>query len=81
MAQGVAVPGAGTEKHEHSAPGKNYLNAESGIWSWLTTVDHKRIGIMYLVSVLIAFSLGGFFALSSVEARAAFHAANAISPS
>jgi cytochrome c oxidase subunit 1 len=63
MAQGVAVPGAGTEKHEHSAPGKNYLNAESGIWSWLTTVDHKRIGIMYLVSVLIAFSLGGFFAL------------------
>ena len=20
-----------------------------GLWSWLTTVDHKRIGIMYFV--------------------------------
>ncbi|MBI2392319.1 MAG: cytochrome c oxidase subunit I [Deltaproteobacteria bacterium] len=60
----VAVPGAGTEKHEHgSPPGSNYLNAQSGVWSWLTTVDHKRIGIMYLVSTLIAFALGGFFAI------------------
>src|SRR3954467_4299583 len=60
----VAVPGAGTEKHEHgSPPGTNYLNAERGIWSWLTTVDHKRIGLMYLASTLTAFALGGFFAL------------------
>jgi cytochrome c oxidase subunit 1 len=44
--------------------GKNYLNAERGIWSWLTTVDHKRIGLMYLVSVLTAFMLGGTFALA-----------------
>jgi cytochrome c oxidase subunit 1 len=67
MAQGVAVPGAGTEKHEHhghgSPPGKNYWNTGEGIWSWLTTVDHKRIGIMYLVSTIIAFALGGTFAL------------------
>lgn len=41
----------------------NYLNAEKGIWSWLTTVDHKRIGVMYLVSILIAFGLGGMFAM------------------
>jgi cytochrome c oxidase subunit 1 len=41
----------------------NYLNADRGVWSWLTTVDHKRIGIMYLVSVLIAFLLGGIFAM------------------
>jgi cytochrome c oxidase subunit 1 len=51
----------------HAIPetgGKNYLNAEKGVWSWLTTVDHKRIGIMYLVSVLTAFMLGGSFALA-----------------
>ena len=44
--------------------GANYINAERGIVSWLTTVDHKRIGLMYLVSVLVAFALGGFFALA-----------------
>ena len=43
--------------------GTNYLNAEKGVWSWLTTVDHKRIGLMYLVSTLIAFAMGGAFAL------------------
>jgi cytochrome c oxidase subunit I len=44
-------------------PEVNYLNADRGVWSWLTTIDHKRIGIMYLVSVLIAFLLGGIFAM------------------
>jgi cytochrome c oxidase subunit I len=29
----------------------------------MTTVDHKRIGIMYLVSVMTAFLLGGVYAL------------------
>ena len=43
--------------------GTNYLNAEKGIWSWLTTIDHKRIGIMYLASVVVGFALGGFFAI------------------
>jgi cytochrome c oxidase subunit I len=47
-----------------STGGKNYLNAEAGIRSWLTTVDHKRIGLMYLVSTFIAFMLGGSFALA-----------------
>ena len=36
----------------HHAPGENYLNSPKGIKSWLTTVDHKRIGVMYLWSVL-----------------------------
>ena len=45
-------------------PAVNYLNADRGVWSWLTTIDHKRIGIMYLVSVLIAFLLGGIFAMA-----------------
>ncbi len=41
----------------------NYLNAQRGLKSWLITVDHKRIGIMYLISILIAFLIGGIFAL------------------
>ena len=28
----------------------NYLNNAYGIFSWLLTVDHKRIGMMYLVT-------------------------------
>jgi cytochrome c oxidase subunit 1 len=41
----------------------NYLNHEKGIKSWLLTVDHKRIGLMYLASVLTFFLIGGIFAL------------------
>src|SRR5271163_2938434 len=44
-------------------PAKNYLNATTGVWSWMSTVDHKRIGVMYLVAVTSAFFLGGIFAL------------------
>ena len=31
----------------------------TGIWSWLTTVDHKRIGALYLFTALIWFLFGG----------------------
>ncbi len=33
--------------------------SNSGIWSWLTTVDHKRIGVLYLISALFFFVFGG----------------------
>lgn len=42
----------------------NYLNCERGIWSWLTTVDHKRIGLMYLFSLTFFFFVGGLAALA-----------------
>ena len=42
---------------------KNYLNWEKGLWSWLTTLDHKRIGIMYMITVFSFILLGGIFAL------------------
>lgn len=45
------------------AHGDNYLNHSKGIWSWLTTLDHKRIGVMYLFTVLSFFFVGGIFAL------------------
>ena len=36
---------------------------ETGLWSWITTVDHKRIGKLYMFSSLAAFALGGLEAL------------------
>jgi cytochrome c oxidase subunit 1 len=35
----------------------------SGIWSWLTTVDHKRIGALYLFTALAWFGVGGLEAV------------------
>jgi cytochrome c oxidase subunit 1 len=35
----------------------------SGIWSWITTVDHKRIGILYGWTALVFFVVGGVEAL------------------
>ena len=46
-----------------SAESKNYLNAEYGIRSWLLTTDHKRIAILYLISITLMFFIGGYFAL------------------
>ncbi len=42
---------------------ENFLTHEKGIISWITTLDHKRIGVMYLMCVLGAFLLGGLAAL------------------
>ncbi|HAR67548.1 MAG TPA: cytochrome c oxidase subunit I [Lentisphaeria bacterium] len=42
----------------------NYINHTKGIMSWLLTVDHKRIGLMYMIVVLSAFAAGGFFAVA-----------------
>ncbi len=44
-------------------PSSNYLTHSHGIASWIFTLDHKRIGVMYLISVLSAFFLGGVFAI------------------
>jgi cytochrome c oxidase subunit 1 len=41
-----------------------YLNAKKGLMSWLFTIDHKRIGVMYLATVLTFFLAGGLFALA-----------------
>ena len=42
---------------------KNYLNWQKGIKSWLFTLDHKRIGILYMITVFFFFFVGGIFAL------------------
>src|SRR5689334_2628075 len=51
--QGVAAPA-------ESEP--DYLNAGYGAFSWLFTTDHKRIAILYLVSITMMFLVGGIAA-------------------
>ncbi|HEX9022757.1 MAG TPA: cbb3-type cytochrome c oxidase subunit I, partial [Geobacteraceae bacterium] len=41
---------------------RGYL-AEKGWWSWAYTLDHKRIGVMYLLTTLVFFFVGGLFAM------------------
>ena len=43
-------------------PKRNYLNNEDGLLSWLLTGDHKRIAILYLISITFFFFIGGAFA-------------------
>src|SRR5437660_3439977 len=42
---------------------RNYLNADYSLRSWLFTTDHKRIALLYLISITAFFFIGGFFAL------------------
>jgi cytochrome c oxidase subunit 1 len=50
--------------HRIENPEPNYIWAGKGIASWLFTLDHKRIGLLYMVTVLASFALGGFFAIA-----------------
>jgi cytochrome c oxidase subunit I len=43
-------------------PKRHYLNADYSIRSWLFTVDHKRIALMYLLGVTFFFVIGGIAA-------------------
>ena len=42
---------------------ENYLSVDYGVRSWLLTTDHKRVGLLYLISLTGAFFVGGFFAV------------------
>src|SRR5579862_160944 len=41
------------------APSKAESYGPTGIWSWITTVDHKRIGLLYLYTAMMFFAVGG----------------------
>jgi len=41
---------------------RSYLDAPYGVASWLLTRDHKRIAVLYLISITIMFTLGALFA-------------------
>jgi len=53
--------------HDHADEG-SYLTPKGGFWTtildWATTVDHKKIGVMYLVAILFMFFLGGMVAIA-----------------
>ncbi len=49
---------ATTTASAHAVP-----QSESGLWSWITTVDHKRIGALYGVTAFVFFMLGGLEAM------------------
>ena len=48
---------------EAAANGTNYLNNGYGVASWLLTKDHKRIAVLYLISITVMFLLGSLFAV------------------
>lgn len=59
---GPLVAAAPTTKTQPAQ--RNYLNNEEGLSSWLLTVDHKRIAILYLISVTFFFLVGGLLAMA-----------------
>jgi cytochrome c oxidase subunit 1 len=58
MATIVSLPDQSTA----TIPKTNYITSEHGLLSWLLTADHKRIAMLYLVSITFFFFIGGFFA-------------------
>jgi cytochrome c oxidase subunit 1 len=40
-------------------PAATVAAPDAGAWSWITTVDHKRIGILYGVTALFFLLVGG----------------------
>jgi cytochrome c oxidase subunit I len=61
----LGPPHTGAHGHEHEG---SYLTPKGGfwatVWSWMTTIDHKKIGVMYLVAILFMFFLGGLAAMA-----------------
>jgi cytochrome c oxidase subunit I len=51
-------------RHGDTPAFDNYLTHDRGLLTWIATLDHKRIGVMYLVGILTAFLLGGIMALA-----------------
>ena len=45
-------------------PAPTYLEDGTTVMSWLNTRDHKRVAVMFLVSVIFFFFIGGVFASS-----------------
>jgi cytochrome c oxidase subunit I len=60
----IEMPVAGGHPVDaHGDPDAMYLDAKKGIGAWMLTLDHKRIGLMYLTMISLAFLAGGTFAL------------------
>ena len=57
-----------TPAGDHAHHEGSYLESNYGFWGtiadWATTIDHKKIGVMYLFAVLFMFFLGGMAAMA-----------------
>jgi len=51
-------------KNTDDKPEPSYLTAKRGLMSWLVTVDHKRIGLMYLAATAFFFLVAGLLAIT-----------------
>ncbi len=62
-AHGHGADHAGGQDHHDVS----FLHPKGGLWTtvwdWMTTIDHKKLGVMYLFATLFMFFLGGVFAL------------------
>ncbi len=47
-----------------AAPVHAPAHTRNGPWSWITTVDHKRIGVMYGITAFVFFLVGGLEAVA-----------------
>jgi cytochrome c oxidase subunit 1 len=64
MSTATWVPPYNPQAESVATPPKtHYLNESHGLKSWLLTVDHKRIAILYLLSVSFFFLVGGLLAM------------------
>jgi cytochrome c oxidase subunit 1 len=55
MSTSISLP----DQQTATMPKRSYLNNEYGLKSWLLTLDHKRIGILYLLTTTFFFMIGG----------------------
>lgn len=62
MSQLTADQRVDIPERDYEIPEHHYLNSGSTVASWLLTVDHKRIAILYLISISIFFMIGGMYA-------------------
>lgn len=62
MSATVVTPGEAVQAPEPESSSVNYLNVSHTLKSWLLTGDHKRIAVLYLISVSFFFFLGSIAA-------------------
>jgi cytochrome c oxidase subunit 1 len=55
----MSVTSEAPEVGQEPAGAPNYLTSDYGIWSWLLTTDHKRIALLYMISITFFFFIGG----------------------
>ena len=63
MSSGSIPSGAKIRDPGFPTESENYLTNSKGFISWAFTLDHKRIGVMYLVGVSVSFLVAGLLAL------------------